>query len=50
MKTHRKQGMEFCLGAKVEAVTGAGVHYSTRPGSIRPCVTAFCFSAGRRAM
>ena len=25
MKTYRKQGMEFCLGAKVEAVTGAGV-------------------------
>ena len=49
MKTYRKQGMEFCLGAKVEAVTGAGVVYSDAAGQHTALCDRVLLSAGRRA-
>ena len=49
MKTYRKQGMEFCLGAKVEAVTGAGVVYSDAAGQHTVPCDRVLLSAGRRA-
>ena len=49
MKTYRKQSMEFCLGAKVEAVTGAGVVYSDAAGQHTVPCDRVLLSAGRRA-
>ena len=49
MKTYRKQGMEFCLGAKVEAVTAAGVVYSDAAGQHTAPCDRVLLSAGRRA-
>ena len=49
MKTYRKQGMEFCLGAKVEAVTAAGVVYSDAAGQHTVPCDRVLLSAGRRA-
>ena len=49
MKTYRKQGMEFCLCAKVEAVTGAGVVYSDAAGQHTAPCDRVLLSAGRRA-
>lgn len=50
MKTYRKQGMEFCLGAKVEAVTGAGVVYSDAAGQHTAPCDRVLLSAGRARM
>ena len=49
MKTYRKQGMEFCLGAKVEAVTAAGVVYSDAAGQHTAPCDRVLLSTGRRA-
>ena len=49
MKTYRKQGMEFCLNAKVEAVTKNSVVYSDAAGRHEVACGRVLLSAGRRA-
>lgn len=49
MKTYRKQGMEFCLSARVEAVTDRSVVYSDASGRHEVSCGRVLLSAGRRA-
>ena len=49
MRTYRRQGMDFCLNAKVEAITETGVIYSDAAGRHELTCDRVLLSAGRRA-
>ena len=49
MKTYKKEGMEFCLNAKVESVTASSVCYSDAAGKHEIPCDRVLLSAGRRA-
>ena len=49
MRTYKKQGMDFCLNARVEAVTDRSVVYSDASGRHEIACGRVLLSAGRRA-
>ena len=49
MRTYKKQGMDFCLNARVEAVTERSVVYSDASGRHEIACGRVLLSAGRRA-
>lgn len=49
MRTYKKQGMDFCLNARVEAVTNRSVVYSDAAGRHEITCGRVLLSAGRRA-
>lgn len=49
MKTYRKQGMDFCLNARVEAITQNSVLYSDAAGQHELPCDRVLLSSGRRA-
>ena len=49
MRTYKKQGMDFCLNARVEAVTDRSVVYSDAAGRHEIACGRVLLSAGRRA-
>lgn len=49
MRTYKKQGMEFCLNAKVESLTEHSVIYSDASGKHEISCDRVLLSAGRRA-
>ena len=49
MKTYKKEGMQFCLNARVESVQDGCVTYSDAAGQHRVSCDCVLLSAGRRA-